>query len=262
MSEKRFILVVDDDPNITFFFKEYFEDENIDAIITRDPLKAVEIAEQLKPDLLLIDLRMPKMNGFELLKRVREKVPEVKVIIVSSYVESEKDLLCKTKYDEIISKPFEAMDLDRTIMKALDTTKEKLSSKEVISANQKIDILYVDDEVELTDFLRDFFTDYGYVFDVANSGVEGIQLAKKRRYDLIVSDLIMPGMTGVEMIEKMRAEGCHEPGMIAVLSVNLDQGCKDELVKLGVTEYLGKPLGLEELYNWIQSKAEKLIKTR
>lgn len=262
MSNKKFILVVDDDPNIAFYFKEYFDQENYDFIITEKSLKAVQIAEQLSPDLMVIDLRMPRMNGFEVLERVRKKVPNVKVIIVSSYASDEQDMLSKTQYDALVTKPFKMSFLNETLLEVLGTTREELSAKTKISEDKKIDILYVDDEVELTEFLHTFFTEYGFGFDVANSGDEGIEKVRAKRYDLIISDLIMPGMTGVEMIKAMQGEGCQKPGMIAVLSVNFDDQSRADLGQLGVKDFLVKPLSLQDLCDWIENQADLLVKTR
>jgi two-component system response regulator ChvI len=85
------ILVVDDDPNITFTFKKILEKEGYEVDTYTDPTKAEESFQPAVYDVALIDIRMPKMNGFELYRRIRKQDSEVKVCFVTAYEISKEE---------------------------------------------------------------------------------------------------------------------------------------------------------------------------
>ena len=81
------ILAVDDDPRFRGFLKEILSAEpNIEIIGEAvDGAEAIHKAEELNPDLILMDVRMPKMNGLKATRQLKEKMPELKIIILTIY---------------------------------------------------------------------------------------------------------------------------------------------------------------------------------
>ena len=79
------ILVVDDDPNITFTFKAVLEKQGFQVESYNDPHEVLKDFDGGSYDLALIDIRMPNMNGFELYREIRKKKREMKVCFVTAY---------------------------------------------------------------------------------------------------------------------------------------------------------------------------------
>ena len=79
------ILVVDDDPNITFTFKAVLEKQGFQVGTYNDPSEVLKDFNGGSYDLALIDIRMPKMNGFELYREIRKKEREMKVCFVTAF---------------------------------------------------------------------------------------------------------------------------------------------------------------------------------
>lgn len=111
-------------------------------------------------------------------------------------------------------------------------------------------ILIIEDEKELTDFLKLGLEAECFAIDVAMDGEEGLQMAKINDYDLILTDYIMPKMDGKEFCQKIR-EIKKVP--IIMLSVKNEPKIKSEILDLGADDYLGKPFSFEELLSRIKA---------
>lgn len=105
-------------------------------------------------------------------------------------------------------------------------------------------ILVVDDEIEVVRALRRTLTAHGYRVFTASSGEEAVEVTSKRRPDLLLLDLLLPGMSGLEVCRRVRAES-NVP--IIVLSVKGAERDKVEALDLGADDYVSKPFGMDEV---------------
>jgi two-component system, OmpR family, KDP operon response regulator KdpE len=105
-------------------------------------------------------------------------------------------------------------------------------------------ILVVDDEIEVVRVLRRGLTAHGYKVFTASSGEEAFELKSRHRPDLVLLDLLLPGMSGLEVCRRMRAES-NVP--IIVLSVKGTERDKVEALDLGADDYVSKPFGIDEV---------------
>lgn len=85
MSERK-ILIVDDEPNIVMSLEYAFKKKEFQVFVARDGTEALEIAEAHKPDIILLDIMMPQMDGYETLRQVRKNkdLDHTKVIFLSA----------------------------------------------------------------------------------------------------------------------------------------------------------------------------------
>ena len=105
-------------------------------------------------------------------------------------------------------------------------------------------ILVVDDEIEIVRALRRSLTAHGYKVFTASSGEEALEVTARHRPDLLLLDLVLPGMSGLEVCRRMRAES-NIP--IIVLSVKGAEHDKVEALDLGADDYVSKPFGIDEV---------------
>jgi len=105
-------------------------------------------------------------------------------------------------------------------------------------------ILVVDDEIEIVRALRRTLTAHGYKVFTASSGEEAVEVTSKRRPDLLLLDLLLPGMSGLEVCRRVRMES-NIP--IIVLSVKGAERDKVEALDLGADDYIPKPFGMDEV---------------
>lgn len=106
-------------------------------------------------------------------------------------------------------------------------------------------ILVVDDEQKLVDVLGRALSEEGFSADSATDGGRALALIQKRDYDLVVLDLLMPGIDGFTVLERIVSSNPHPP--VLVLSVLTDVESKVRCFELGATDYLTKPFALAEL---------------
>ncbi|HCR52151.1 TPA: DNA-binding response regulator [Candidatus Kaiserbacteria bacterium] len=114
-------------------------------------------------------------------------------------------------------------------------------------------ILLVEDEERLAEVLAEGLKHKGYAVDIINDGVKGYTRISLHRndYDLVILDLMLPGMSGLDICRQMRAEGITLP--ILVLTARNEEEQKVNLLLAGADDYLVKPFSFEELAARIQA---------
>jgi two-component system KDP operon response regulator KdpE len=106
-------------------------------------------------------------------------------------------------------------------------------------------ILVVDDEPPIRRFLRTALAAQGYRIEEAENGEAALGFLKRNPVDLVMLDLGLPGMDGLEVVRRLRAEGSAVP--IVILSSRDDEAGKVAALDLGADDYVSKPFGMEEL---------------
>jgi DNA-binding NtrC family response regulator len=107
-------------------------------------------------------------------------------------------------------------------------------------------ILVIDDEESIRDLLKDFLVAKGFQVAVASDGESGLQLLKEDAFDIILLDLMMPGMSGLDVLRERSARKIDIPSIVITAHATVQTAV--EAVKLGAFEYITKPFNLEELY--------------
>lgn len=117
------ILLVDDDPDITLIYTTCLTNHGFVVDVFNDPLEALSNFRQGVYDLLLLDIKMPKMNGFELFGKIEKMDKDVKVCFITSFVsyyESLREIFPTPKVNCFIKKPIETYNLIRRIKTELE----------------------------------------------------------------------------------------------------------------------------------------------
>lgn len=116
-------------------------------------------------------------------------------------------------------------------------------------------ILVVDDEPQITRVLRTSLSTHGYDIRVANDGETALEIMKDWTPDLVITDLAMPNMDGLELCRKLRASS-HIP--IIVLSVRGEERTKVQALDAGADDYVTKPFGIEELLARVRANLRRI----
>ena len=119
MVKRKTILVVDDDENQRFLCREFLTDEGYDVMLANDGREAVKCVEQRTPDLVVLDIVMPEMDGLEAMTRILRKHRKIPIILNTSYVSYQED--------------FMTWAADAYVVKSSDFTELKKTIKELIS---------------------------------------------------------------------------------------------------------------------------------
>lgn len=120
---------------------------------------------------------------------------------------------------------------------------------------EEIRILYVDDEEDARMVFFDILKYKGYEVDTAKDGYEAIEKVKKKSYSMILTDIKMPGLSGIDMFKEIREINPDLPVLMITGYPRMETAV--ELMKLGAFAYISKPIKLDELYREIEVALEK-----
>ncbi|MBN2232146.1 MAG: response regulator [Deltaproteobacteria bacterium] len=114
------ILCVDDEENVRMLLSCELEDEGYKVITLGDPLKAMDAIDRESPDIVLLDIRMPKLNGIELLKQIRDRYYDLPVILLTAYSSFKRDVAAMAS-DYYVVKSGDLTELKKLITRILQT---------------------------------------------------------------------------------------------------------------------------------------------
>ena len=207
------IMLVDDDRNLQLALKYRLEKEGCHVLLATDGLDALEKIKAEKPDLIILDLAMPRMDGFGFLERVKgdDGGDNVPVIVLTAYgYESNRARSLELGAVEFVTKPFSPRQLVAEVWKILCARKKR--------------ILIIDDDVSVRDVLAGLLEAEGCVVDTAEDGPSGIEKALAGDYDLIFMDNALPGCRADEAIERILGEKARQRLVITAVSPD-DESC-------------------------------------
>ncbi len=107
-------------------------------------------------------------------------------------------------------------------------------------------ILVIDDEESIRDLLKDFLDTKGLEVVTASDGETGLALLKEDKFDLFLLDLMMPGISGLDVLRETSSEKIDTPSIVITAHATVQTAV--EAMKLGAFDYITKPFNLEELY--------------
>ena len=120
MEEKKKILAIDDEEDIRFILEEELTDEGYEVHTLGDPTKALDLIDEIKPDLVLLDIKMPQMSGTELLGKIRDRYYDLPVILLTAYSSFKRDI-ASVACDHYVVKSGDLTELKKRIEKIFKT---------------------------------------------------------------------------------------------------------------------------------------------
>jgi len=194
-------------------------------------------------DLLISDVMMPKMNGMELVTKVHEKKPRLETIVVSGHgTEATKSRLDMMGVYGFLEKPVRAADLVSLAGKAAVSNRlerigcEKKDPQLVFSRER---ILIADDDLDMLELLYDVLSQHGYNVTTVHNGELAYEKLLINDYDMIILDINMPGMNGIETVKTIRE---NDPfTYVLLISGEAMKSEIQEALNNGANKFLAKP---------------------
>jgi DNA-binding NtrC family response regulator len=257
MCEK--VLLVDDEEDFLDVVAERMRARGIEVSTTTSAKDALEMIEQESFDAIVMDLMMPELQGTKALKAIRNKKRELQVILLTGYVTVEQVVQAlRSGAMDIIEKPPDLDLLTEDIKKAheqkeriLDEKKaeKKLKKKRSIilkgGLKMKPRVLLVDDEEELVLTLSERLTVRDYDVSTSMSGEDAVEKLKHYNFDVVILDVAMPDMDGIETLRKIKS--MKPLTEVIMLTGHGTVESAIEGMKLGAFDFLMKPCKTEEL---------------
>lgn len=251
--KKITIALIEDEEVLREILESKLKKEGFEVCSAKDGHAGLDMIRARHPDLVLLDIIMPQMDGMEVLSRMHDDadLARIPVIIISNSgqeVEIEKatalgakDYLVKAEFD-----PQEVLDKIRALLRA--TGKDQAVAPEDAAAKneeRKVNpadfrVLLVEDDSFLRDLILQKMKKEGFIVIEAVDGEESLKKAMAENPHIILLDLILPGADGFEVLRKLRTEPATSKVPVIVLS-NLGQ--KEDVekgIRLGAADYLVK----------------------
>ncbi len=244
------VLVVDDEPEVTFALQAFFLGKGYEMLTALEGLQAMRLLRQHPIDLVILDMKMPGVNGVEVLKFIHAQSPPTKVVVVTAYDVQFQELVEQLGVDGFLIKPFGIQALTSTIEEVLAREKGReppAGEREEPAAAEgdrvpKARLLFIEPS-EYTYKLKEVFFSDGqrcggrYEVAAAYSAEEALQHLESFRPDVLLVDVAMLGQTRdllsrvMEAAAKPREIILHGSG--SVLSANQSEGVQN-LSRMGV----------------------------
>jgi len=239
MSNEKKILIVDDNKELCANLSDILEMEKYEVFTAYDGFQALEKTKKESFDLVLMDIKMPAMNGVETFKKLKNIEPKTPVIMMTAFAMDElvKDALREGAFG-CIRKPIDFDKLFNLIEMAIPDGSL---------------IMIVDDNENVCNNLHDILTDQGYRVDIAGDGKTAICKAKENNFDIIILDLNLPILNGLETYLSIRK---FRPNVIVIVITGHREDM-DDLVKnlssMNIYTVLDKPLDMDHFINMLNS---------
>ncbi|MBI2439442.1 MAG: response regulator [Candidatus Moranbacteria bacterium] len=242
------VLFVEDDPFIAEIYKKKFESSGFDVLNVTNGKAVFKEAKENKYDLVLLDLVIPEMSGTEVLRELRhnpEYPKDLKVIIFSNLSSQEDREQClKLGANGFISKtefsPSGVVDEVNRFLRQFNEQEKNFSRQEHkgdMSQNEKKQgkrVLFIEDEAVFVEMFGKRLSDEGYDVVIERDGRMGLERATNEQFDMIVSDVRMPGMTGHEMALRLRDTEKNKNTPMVLLSASMEEEYMKELSEAGI----------------------------
>ena len=243
--------MVEDDPMIGEIYQKKFSSAGFDITVATSGKEFLSNIRTKKYDLVLLDMVLPEMNGLDILTELRKSGKydkQLKVFIFSNLTSKEDyDNAIKNGADGYISKTqFNPSELVKEITRIINELGEQKKNEErrngngdEASKNGK-KILFIEDEKAFVEIFCRKLKDEGYDVEYAENGAWGLKEALAKNFDLIVTDMMMPAMTGPEIIAKLRSEEKTKDTPIIVISASSTDEKIKEVKDLGISDFFIK----------------------
>lgn len=247
------IIIVEDDPMISEIYQKKFSEAGFEVLAATSGEQVLNMAKKDKPDVILLDLIMPKMDGFEVVKNLRggDYNQDLKIIIFSNLNEQEKidkaislganGFVVKSNYS-----PSELVrEVERLMNQYSEQKKNELRAAEGEEETERDKekekkILMIEDEPVFLEMFGGKLEQEGYAVTLADNGAWGLKEALRKDFDLFIVDMVMPAIGGEEVVAKLKLEEKTKDKPIVILSASVDDQDRKKVEAMGITEFIVK----------------------
>jgi signal transduction histidine kinase/DNA-binding response OmpR family regulator len=215
------ILIVEDNPIAAELLTRIVERGGFRTEVARTGTEALAKARGLQPVAITLDMLLPELDGWDVLARLkRDEATSLIPVLVVSVVDEPQLAMAVGAFDYLV-KPVRANDLLQRL--------SRFNFKPTTGRDQ-VRLLVIDDEQANRDLLVKVLEPAGFTVIVADGGLEGIGLAKTRQPDLVLLDLVMPEVSGFDVVEALRGdESTHAIPIMVLTGKDLTEADKRQL---------------------------------
>jgi DNA-binding NtrC family response regulator len=289
------LLLVDDEEDYVKTMAERMEMRDVGSRVALSGEEALQMVEEDAPDVMVLDLRMPGINGMEVLERVKQEHPHVQVIILTGHgSEREEEEARRLGAFEYLQKPADTSQLLTTVRSAWskgiqflkdsrdefertmtaaalaeggvpEVARQKQADSSVEekppqadTSGQALKVLFVDDEEDFVRTMAERMEMRELGGEIALSGQQALEMLENDVPDVMVLDLRMPGIDGMEVLRRVK-KMFPQIEVIIMTGHGSDQD-EEEARRLGAFDYLRKPVDIEQLMETVRNAGQARLR--
>lgn len=260
MNHQRIILI-EDDATLATVLMQKLEHEGFDVQHASDGRAGIDLVRKDPPDMVLLDIMMPLMDGFQVLEELRkdsdQRVVNVPVIIVSNSgqpVEIDralqfgiKDYFVKASFDpdQVLAKirrhlPGAVVDSQHAGHTSDTPDPQEPTTAQSTPPEGVLRLLIIEDDKFLRDLELAKLTKEGFIVSAAQDGEQGLAMAMAEKPQIVLLDILLPGIDGFEVLTRLRADPTFAQTKIIMLSNFGQREDIERAEKLGAVKFLIK----------------------
>ncbi|MEI6853189.1 MAG: response regulator [Bacteroidota bacterium] len=245
-SSQKIVLLVEDSEPAIIQMKDILQEDNYQILVAHDGIDALKIMNQTIPDAIILDLMMPGIDGFELLRTIREveSTAHIPVLILTAkhITQEELSFLKRNNIHQIIQKGdihgSDLLDEVKAMVSKVILNKEK---HKPLAIEGKPLVLIVEDNPDNMITAKALLEpDYDTI--EATDGIKSIEMARKHKPNLILMDIALPEMSGIEAFKVIRNDSLLQNIPVIALTASAMISDSETILAYGFDAYLAKPI--------------------
>lgn len=256
MNTIKNILVVEDSITQADRLRLALEAIQFNVKIAENGQRALDLLQKWQPDLVISDVMMPEMDGYELCRTIKNDsiLQSIPVLLLTSLNDTRdviKGLDCGA--NNYLLKPM----VEENVVKIIRHLQENRNYADEGTETMAYSILIVEDSPTQSDLLKAILVDNKYVVNTASNGRDALLHIERHRPDVILSDLLMPEMDGFELCQRLKNDirYCTIP-FIVVSELNKSEDIR-RAIEIGADMFLSKPITEDRLVDTVTNTLER-----
>lgn len=241
------ILIIEDEQAVCDMLRRLLTRHGYEVFTSRDGREGIRVFADVHPDVTLVDLVMPGLSGMAVITELRSMNPRCSIIVLTAAgSEATETELRNLGIREFIRKGVSLNVVSSAVDKTISTVSHAEDSEnEKEAGRESTSVLVVDDEPLITDMVSKFLTRRGYTVLSASNGREALERVVEKRPDVIVLDLYLPDLNGIDVMQELRRN--RYPGRIVILTAGQEEDLLQQALQLDAIDIVTKPVDLERL---------------
>ncbi|QSX34122.1 response regulator [Shewanella avicenniae] len=252
-------LVVDDNPSALQIYASQLRDFRFEVETATNGQEALQILQQQPIELLLLDWKMPEMDGCDVLVAMDEllasgslKQRPVVIMMTAYSAEPMAHELDSSRVYALLQKPFKASALFNEVINAFNEVQQPESVVEeplLLTDASRGEILLVEDNLINQQVAMELLRSAGFNVDLAENGQMALEMVPAKHYDAVLMDIQMPVMDGLTATRELRKTYSAEQLPIIAMTAHAMSGDRDKSLEAGMNAHITKPIMLNELFD-------------
>ena len=248
--DKKTVLVVEDNDMNMKLTRDLLSLLDCDVLEANDAESGLKLVRDQRPDLVLMDIQLPGMDGLEACRKIREDIDgqDIPMIALTAMaMNGDEEKVLEAGYDTYISKPFDTKTFLEKVSGYLGTVKVKKKTVPKQTPSMKKLVLVVDDDKINVKVIKSMLPSDLYDILEAFHGTDALRIARERAPDLIFLDIMMPDIDGYEVAKRLKSDS--ETSDIPIVMVTSLDGTEDRVkgLEAGAEDVLIKPVNKIEV---------------